>query len=113
MSVYAEVEAAFTGPQTLSFTGDEIFFKGHFPDRPVLPAFVQLLAVRVAIEKQQGRGLHVEEVSRAIFKKPVSPGEELFLASEVEGQRIKARILSGDSEVSQFRIQFSWVEQAQ
>ncbi|MDC1143069.1 hypothetical protein OAU50_08255 [Planctomycetota bacterium] len=110
MSLREQVVAAFKGPRQLIFTGDETFFQGHFPERAVLPAFVQLMAVRVALETELDAGLEVTDVSRAVFKRPVEPKQALDLELSIQGVKAKGVIRCDGHEVSIFHFRFRQIE---
>ena len=59
------------------FAPDFIGFSGHFPGYPILPAFVQILAVLTMAEEAKGRRLRVLTLERAKFQKEVFPGQEV------------------------------------
>jgi 3-hydroxyacyl-[acyl-carrier-protein] dehydratase len=75
-------------------TGEEYFFKGHFPDYPVMPgvliveALAQVGAV-AALSQEENRGKTVlfAGIDNFRFKKQVCPGDEIRLEVEI----IKAR----------------------
>jgi 3-hydroxyacyl-[acyl-carrier-protein] dehydratase len=48
-------------------------FQGHFPQNPILPAIIQLMTARESIIEQMGRDLLIINVTRAKFKKIISP----------------------------------------
>ena len=68
-------------------TGDESFFKGHFPSHPIMPgvliveAMAQTSAILVIdmIGKQPGSVVYFMSVEQARFRKPVFPGDLLIL----------------------------------
>jgi len=68
-------------------TGDEDFFKGHFPGHPIMPgvliieALAQTSAILVigTIGKQPGSVVYFMSVEQARFRKPVFPGDRLAL----------------------------------
>ena len=62
-----EVEGTFIFPPDFSA------FEGHFPDQPVLPAVVQLAAVRLLASRQLGIRLIPTGVQRAKFKSIILP----------------------------------------
>ena len=81
-------------------TINEPFFPGHFPHRPVMPGVLMLeaLAQAAAILSFETAGELPDEktvyyfagIDGARFKRPVEPGDQLFL--DVEVLRMKASI---------------------
>ena len=74
--------------------GDEWFFRGHFPGRPVMPgvliveAMAQTGAVAVLSEEDnRGRIALFAGIDDTRFKRIVEPGDELTLTCEVESVR--------------------------
>ena len=59
------------------FPVDFIGFQGHFNGNPVLPAVVQLAAVRWFFGRSQGIALQLEQVERAKFKRVIGPEQEV------------------------------------
>lgn len=55
------------------FPPDFPAFEGHFPDQPILPAVIQLAAVRLLAVKKTGMELLPTGVQRAKFKKTIQP----------------------------------------
>ena len=67
-----------------SFSG----FAGHFPDRPVLPAIVQLAAIRHTAELALARPLIPAGFGRTKFQGMISPDEKIrctLLLKETDG----------------------------
>ena len=68
-------------------TGEEDFFEGHFPGRPIMPgvliveAMAQTSAILVigTVGKQPGSVVYFMSVDQARFRKPVFPGDRLML----------------------------------
>jgi 3-hydroxyacyl-[acyl-carrier-protein] dehydratase len=75
-------------------------FKGHFPQKPILPAVIQLATVRCIAELALKHPLQVKEYSRTKFKAMISPNEEvlfhLSLGKITTGIQGKFKILSQD-----------------
>lgn len=65
------VEAKCSFPVT--FNG----FQGHFPEKPILPAVIQLATIRCIAEKALQHTLSVLEYSRTKFKAMITPDEEV------------------------------------
>ncbi|MCA8911535.1 MAG: hypothetical protein KDB82_07510 [Planctomycetes bacterium] len=97
------------GRARMRFSGEELFFKGHFPDGPVLPAVVQVAAAVHFAGRVLGREVKLAEVSRAKFMNPTGPGRELTLALTLEEAeegrtKVKAQIREGDKDVAEFTL---------
>ena len=83
-----EPEKSAKGLKTL--TGKEDFFRGHFPDEPVMPgvliieSMAQLGAVLIlSIEKYRGRKVYFTSIDNAKFRRKVLPGDTLELFVEL------------------------------
>lgn len=83
-----EPEKSAKGLKTL--TGNEDFFRGHFPDEPVMPgvliieSMAQLGAVLIlSIGKYRGRKVYFTSIDNAKFRRKVVPGDTLELFVEL------------------------------
>ena len=83
-----EPEKSAKGLKTL--TGNEDFFRGHFPDEPVMPgvliieSLAQLGAVLIlSIEKYHGKKVYFTSIDNAKFRRKVVPGDTLELYVEL------------------------------
>ncbi len=83
-------------------TGEEYFFKGHFPDFPVMPgvlileALAQAGAVAVlSLEENRGKIGFLAGVDNARFRQKVFPGDILTLDVEIEKFRMGMGIGKG------------------
>lgn len=81
-------------------TGEEPFFKGHFPDYPVMPGvlIVEALAqvgavVALSQEENKGKIAFFAGIDKFRFKAQVRPGDEIKL--EVELIKVKGPIGKG------------------
>lgn len=96
------------GEARLRFSGDEVFFEGHFPSAPVLPAVVQVSAALMLAGRILGREVSLGEVTRAKFTNPAGPGHELTLTvstDEREGRtRVKATVREGNKEIAELNL---------
>jgi 3-hydroxyacyl-[acyl-carrier-protein] dehydratase len=74
--------------------GDEWFFPGHFPDRPIMPGVIMVEALAQAgavavLSEPENRGKLVlfAGIDDVRFKRIVEPGDELVLTCEVDELR--------------------------
>ncbi|AWI53343.1 3-hydroxyacyl-[acyl-carrier-protein] dehydratase FabZ [Aquabacterium olei] len=92
-------------------TINEPFFQGHFPNRPVMPGVMMLeaLAQAAALLAFETQGIGVDDnsvyyfvgIDGARFKRPVEPGDQLFLDVAMDRNKggiykFKARALVGE-----------------
>jgi 3-hydroxyacyl-[acyl-carrier-protein] dehydratase len=88
-------------------TFNEYFFQGHFPDAPVMPgvliieALAQVGAI-LALREMEDRANKIpffSGIEKARFRRPVVPGDTLFL--EVTALRIGSRVqkMRGEAKV--------------
>ncbi len=93
----------------LQFSGTEFFFKGHFPADPIVPAVVQIdIALHLA-SRALGRALSLREVTRAIFKHPVGPGQDLdfeisWTPAEENLTRLRCEVRSHEQAIAEFAL---------
>lgn len=87
-------------------TGDEAFFAGHFPGRPVLPGVLQVEALAQCggltlwgDERFTGKLGLFGGVDRARFRRQVSPGDTLELLFEMDQLSARAGRGKGRAEV--------------
>lgn len=80
-----------------NITGNEPFFQGHFPERPIMPGvlIVEALAqvggiMMLSKNENQGKIAYLASVNHARFRKPVVPGDQLRL--EVKLVKLKSRV---------------------
>jgi 3-hydroxyacyl-[acyl-carrier-protein] dehydratase len=71
--------------------GDEWFFPGHFPGRPIMPGVIMVEALAQAgavaalsLEENRGKLALFAGIDDVRFKRVVEPGDELTLACELE-----------------------------
>lgn len=71
-------------------TFNEPFFQGHFPDHPVMPGVLQLEAMAQAasvlvmrLPDNQGKIGYFMSADKVKFRRPVVPGDTLFIEAEI------------------------------
>lgn len=90
---------------TLKLTGDEDFFKGHFPGNPIMPgvllqeALFQSGAALMAGMAGAGLGV-VTRVQNAKFKNMVRPGDELEMEVTLNESISNAHYMKGITKVA-------------
>src|SRR6476661_6353438 len=74
--------------------GDEWFFTGHFPGRPIMPGVIMVEALAQAgavaalsLEENRGKLAFFAGIDDVRFKRIVEPGDELTLTCELERVR--------------------------
>ena len=84
-------------------TGDEWFFAGHFPGRPIMPGVIMVEALAQAgaiavlsLEENRGKLALFAGIDDVRFKRIVEPGDELELSCELE--RVRGPIGKGRAE---------------
>jgi 3-hydroxyacyl-[acyl-carrier-protein] dehydratase len=90
---------------SLTLTGEEDFFKGHFPGNPIMPgvllqeALFQSGAALMAKNSSSGLGV-VTRVQNAKFKNIVRPGDMLEMEVELVETLANASYMKGSIQVN-------------
>lgn len=90
---------------TLTLSGEEDFFKGHFPGNPIMPgvllqeALFQTGAALMAHKPGTGLGV-VTRVQNAKFKNMVRPGDTLEMEVELTDSISNASYMKGSTKVN-------------
>lgn len=105
-------------------TTNEQFFQGHFPGVPIMPGVLILEALAQAggiLVHQKGFTQKIAvllNVNNAKFRKPVLPGDVLFLHAQglhlsSKGGRVQARAMVNDQLAVEAEIGFALVDKDQ
>jgi 3-hydroxyacyl-[acyl-carrier-protein] dehydratase len=76
-----------TGTIRLCCPEDFAGFEGHFPGEPILPAVLQLMAVRLLAETMAGKPLESVGGERLKFKGMVRPAEVIMVRVKLREER--------------------------
>lgn len=89
-------------------TGNEDFFRGHFPGHPILPGVLAIesmaqtagvLVVATLGAQSEGKLVYFMTIEQARFRKPVSPGDTLELHVELKQSKRNVYKFSGKAMV--------------
>lgn len=105
-------------------TINEHFFSGHFPEVPIMPGVLILEAMAQTggvLVHQKGFGKKIAlllNVSKAKFRRPVVPGDVLFLHIHAKhisskGGRVEGKVLVDDKLVVEAELSFALVDKGQ
>lgn len=77
-----------------NFTYDEYFFKGHFPDMPIVPGVITLEALAqtgavaiLSMDEFKGKVAAITAVDRCKFKVSIVPGDTVRLEAKITAVR--------------------------
>lgn len=100
---------------TFCFPGDFVGFKGHFPERPVLPGVCKIQAILVICELHKGVPVQLREIVTAKFFAPADVDDELtFDAVELPaaGDRclVKTHVSRGGERIARIDLLVSYAD---
>ena len=95
-----------------SVTTNEPFFPGHFPGNPIMPGVLILEAMAQtggvlllgSIPDPQDHLVYFMQINNAKFRKPVVPGDQLFMEVELVQKKSKVIIMSGKAYVDEVLV---------
>ncbi len=79
-------------------------FQGHFPDQPVLPGVCQIALTMVMAGRMCGSCQRLTEVVNAKFVAMVLPNQPLRIECRLDGEILKAKLLSEGERVAEFKL---------
>ncbi len=90
-----------------------IGFVGHFPEYPVLPAYVQILTALTLIEEWKGRSLQLDSIEKAKFHVELRPDQEITVQCrefEARGKTfVEINIIVAEGLAATFLVRFQRV----
>jgi UDP-3-O-[3-hydroxymyristoyl] N-acetylglucosamine deacetylase/3-hydroxyacyl-[acyl-carrier-protein] dehydratase len=104
--VHLELEKKVIGVKSVSI--NEPFFEGHFPGQPVMPgvliveAMAQTSGILIlnSLPNFEEKLVYFMQINNVKFRKPVMPGDQLFMEIELVNKRSKVFIMKGKSYVN-------------
>ena len=92
-----------------TFRPDEDFFRGHFPQRPIVPGVLLVEGMAQAfaylmIHHHQVKGVFLTGIDRARFRRPVLPGDKVIFTVEVQGQRLGLVSCRAEARVGEHKV---------
>ncbi|MCB2206752.1 MAG: hydroxymyristoyl-ACP dehydratase [Bacteroidetes bacterium] len=98
----------------IKLNADHEVYKGHFPERPVVPGVIQLQVIKEVLENVLGIDLMIREIVVAKYLRPVTPGENLFLQIRIDYKQgetgeylINARVTKNDTTFTKLKATLS------
>ena len=85
------IEVGIKGVGYRKFLPNEFFFKGHFPELPIVPGVILIealaqtagIVVSKAFDNEEDRSVLFMSVSDAKFRKPVFPNDEISFEVDI------------------------------
>ena len=104
--IHLELDKKVVGVK--SVTNNEPFFQGHFPGQPVMPGVLIVEAMAQtggilllnALPNIEEKLVYFMQINNVKFRKPVVPGDQLFLEVELVNKRSKVFIMKGKTFVN-------------
>lgn len=104
--IHLELDKKVVGVK--SVTSNEPFFQGHFPGQPVMPGVLIVEAMAQtggillpnALPNIEEKLVYFMQINNVKFRKPVVPGDQLFLEIELVNKRSKVFIMKGKTYVN-------------
>ena len=95
-----------------SVTTNEPFFPGHFPGNPIMPGVLILEAMAQtggvfllgSIPNPEDFLVYFMQINNAKFRKPVVPGDQLFMELELVQKKSKVILMKGKSYVNEVLV---------
>lgn len=86
------------------FEIDEYFFKGHFPDKPIVPGVILVEALAqtasiIVLSKEKDKNALISGIEKLKFKKIVEPNEEVNLKAKIKNKIENFYILQVEAKV--------------
>jgi UDP-3-O-[3-hydroxymyristoyl] N-acetylglucosamine deacetylase/3-hydroxyacyl-[acyl-carrier-protein] dehydratase len=108
--VELELDKRVVGVKSVTF--NEPFFPGHFPGNPIMPGVLILEAMAQtggvfllnSIPDPEGKLVFFMQINNAKFRKPVLPGDQIFMEIEMVNKKSKVVTMKGKSYVNDILV---------
>jgi 3-hydroxymyristoyl/3-hydroxydecanoyl-(acyl carrier protein) dehydratase len=98
-----------------SFPKKFIGFKGHFPNKPILPGVCKIQAALLVLEERKRKTVRLTEIILAKFFAPVTFNQELLFnleehpVSETEST-LTVKVAANDTKIAQLQLRVNIVD---
>jgi len=104
--IHLELDKKVIGVKSVSI--NEPFFQGHFPGQPVMPGVLIIEAIAQtggimllnSLPNLEEKLVYFMQINNAKFRKPVVPGDQIFLEVELTGKKSKVFMMKGKAIVN-------------
>lgn len=101
-----EIDKKVTGVKSVTY--NEPFFQGHFPGQPIMPGVLIVEAMGQtggilllnSLPDYEEKLVYFMQINNVKFRKPVVPGDQLFMEVELTAKKSKIFIMSGKAYVN-------------
>ena len=95
-----------------SVTMNEPFFQGHFPGNPIMPGVLIIEAMGQtggvfllnSVSNPEDKLVYFMQINNAKFRKPVVPGDQLYMELEMTSKRSRVVTMKGKSYVNEVLV---------
>jgi UDP-3-O-[3-hydroxymyristoyl] N-acetylglucosamine deacetylase / 3-hydroxyacyl-[acyl-carrier-protein] dehydratase len=99
--IHLELDKKVVGIKCVSF--NEPFFQGHFPGQPIMPGVLILEAMAQtggvlllnSFPEPEEKLVYFMQINNAKFRKPVVPGDQMYIEVELTNKKSKVVMMSG------------------
>lgn len=104
--IHLELDKKVIGVKSVSF--NEPYFAGHFPGQPIMPGVLQIEALAQtggvlllnSFPNPEEKLVYFMQINNAKFRKPVVPGDQLYMEVELTSKKSKVVMMQGKAYVN-------------
>lgn len=108
--IHLELDKKVTGVKSVSV--NEPFFQGHFPGQPIMPGVLIIEAMAQtggilllnSFPNPEEKLVYFMQINNAKFRKPVVPGDQLYLEIEMKNKKSRVVLMSGKAFVNEILV---------